>query len=302
MYSSAIIVHIGAKLGYITIRNEIKTLVTVDFFIKKIAILALLQSLTLNFGNRAFYHLSVSLIQMLKAFTPVMTMFLLFLTKQEQFNLYLIISIFLLSFGTAITSFGVSDRDHSLIGFLYCAGAQGTEAIKLVLKQKLLQGFKINSNKNNINNNVNAANEPLINNNSKNSYSQPIKQTTVKFSIFEGLYYYTPITFLFMCILAIPLELSNFINNYNENINIIYTNWYLFILAGILGFGTNVAAFLVTKVISALYLKALGAFRSVCLVGFAVVLFNEIVTRQQMFGYFITLTGFTLYNYVKMTK
>ena len=124
----------------------------------------------------------------------------------------------------------------------------------------------------------------------------------VKFTIFEGLYYYTPITFLFMCILALPLELGDFIENFAENEILILTNWYKFLLAGLLGFGCNVAAFLVTGSISALYLKALGTFRSVCLIVIAVILFEEIVTTQEMFGYGVTLVGFIYYNYIKFQQ
>lgn len=313
---------------------------------------------------------------MLKAFTPVVTMLLLFLTKQSKPTLNLIIAIFLLSIGTALTSLGVSQNDSSFIGFIYCAGAQTCEAIKLTLKQKLLQGFKvrhnnINNNKTNTNNN-NENNYNRIKNSSnhknrntststknqniiaraqisenshvnieKNSHqniniinyeqgSTDIecdnlqveekelaeinnpnvndphydhkKFSMVKFNIFEGLYYYTPITFVFMYILALPLEFGQFMQDYDSNMELIYSNWYLFATAGILGFGTNVAAFLVTKVISALYLKALGTFRNVCLVILAVILFDEIVTAQQVFGYAITLVGFGYYNYVKMKK
>ena len=68
---------------------------------------------TLTFGNHAYLHINVSLIQMLKAFTPVMVMLLLFITKQEMISLPLIGSICLLCIGTALTCNGISFNDNN---------------------------------------------------------------------------------------------------------------------------------------------------------------------------------------------
>ena len=297
--SSSIIVHLFHRLGYIQIREEIKKLVTIKFLITHIFIISFLQSLTMYFGNKAYIYLSVSLIQMLKAFTPVITMCLLFITKQSQATYPLIISISILSFGTAITSTGVSSKDANFTGFLLAAGAQFTEALKLTLQQKLLQGFKIKliGSRNNIDINDKSIN---ILRNINSSGDQIEYEKKIKFTIFEGLYYYAPMTFLSICIIVIPLELGDFIQNYNKNKQIISSYFWIFLLAGFLGFAVNVASFMVTKVTSGLYLKALNAFRNVCLVIACVIIFGDIVTIQQTLGYFVTLIGFAYYNYIKL--
>jgi len=102
-----------------------------------------------------------------------------------------------------------------------------------------------------------------------------------------------------MCIAAIPWEFPSFYANIDQNLLILYNYKSLFMLAGILGFITNFAAFLVTQSLSGLYLKALGIFRNICLVGIAVILFNEVITTQQFIGYALSLVGFTYYNYIK---
>merc|ERR1712228_12977 len=205
-------------------------------------------------------------------------------------------AILLLSFGTAITSTGVSKDDANSIGFLLAAGAQFTEALKLTLQQKLLQGFKIKAIGNR--NDVQKKKSVLITktlNNDEVEYEEKIK-----FSTFEGLYYYAPMTFLSICIIVIPLELNDFMDAYDDNMEIINKYSFVFLLAGLLGFFVNVASFMVTKVTSGLYLKALNAFRNVCLVIACVAIFGDVVTGQQIVGYAVTLVGFGYYNYIKL--
>lgn len=296
--SSSIIVHLFHRLGYIQIRNEIKKLVTIKFLISHIFIISFLQSLTMFFGNKAYIFLSVSLIQMLKAFTPVITMCFLFISGQSTPTYQLIIAILLLSFGTAITSTGVSSNDANITGFLLAAGAQFTEALKLTLQQKLLQGFKIKL----------IASQNSIDTNDKNinilrnigNGDQVEYEKKIKFTTFEGLYYYAPMTFISICIIVVPLEMTEFIANWEFNKAIISKYCYVFLLAGGLGFLVNVASFMVTKVTSGLYLKALNAFRNVCLVIACVIIFGDIVTTQQALGYVVTLIGFGYYNYIKL--
>eukprot|EP01084_Bolivina_argentea_P041959 77458_1 len=208
--SSSIIVHLFHYLGYISIRQEIKNMVTIKFLLTHIFTISFLQSLTMYFGNKAYIFLSVSLIQMLKAFTPVLTMCLLFMTGQAIPTYHLIGAILLLSFGTAITSTGVSKNDANTFGFLLAAGAQCTEALKLSLQQRLLQGFKVKF----IGNRTEIEclkNITII----KAIGTDEIEyEKQIKFSTFEGLYYYAPMTFISICIIVIPLELNDFIISY----------------------------------------------------------------------------------------
>ncbi|ETO10998.1 hypothetical protein RFI_26378 [Reticulomyxa filosa] len=146
MFFSGVIVHVLAYFNKIVIRNEIREVMTWKFFLyrirffffffklshprafkrnifffiqKKIVILGLFQALTLTFGNRVYVYLSVSLIQMLKSFTPVMVMTTLFLFGMDKPTWKMVLSIILLSAGTAVTCTGVSIADSSFIGFTY---------------------------------------------------------------------------------------------------------------------------------------------------------------------------------------
>jgi len=297
--SSSLIVHALHRLGYISIRSDIKKLVTWRFLLSRIFVISFLQSLTMYFGNKTYLFLSVSLIQMLKAFTPVLTMFLLFLSGQSSPTAPLVGAILLLSFGTAITSTGAHPDDANLSGFTLAAGAQLTEALKLTLQQKLLQGFRVK--RIGDRHSVDAMNDKSIRIIQRIGddveYSQKVKFTT-----FEGLYYYAPMTFVSICLIVGPLELGHFAENWKENTGILTTYWFVFVTAGLLGFAVNVAAFMVTKVTSGLYLKALNAFRNVCLVVACVLVFGDVVTGQQVLGYMITMIGFAYYNYIKLQR
>ncbi|ETO21914.1 hypothetical protein RFI_15291 [Reticulomyxa filosa] len=286
MLFSGIIVHGLVFFNRITIRKNVQQVMTWKFFVVRIGILALFQALTLNFGNRVYVHLSVSLIQMLKSFTPVMVMTMLFLFRLDIPTCQLVISIVLLSLGTAITSTGVSGADSSSIGFVYMFLAEFCEAMKLVLTQKLLQGV-----------NAPAATQS----HSAEKGASTNSKMDVKFTEFEGLYYYAPTATFWMCVLALPLEIPSLLEEWTtKNAAIVSQYWHLFILAGFLGFGVNISGWMVTGVISSLYLKALAVFRNSCLVLFNVVFLGEIVTAQQFAGYVITLIGFAYYNFLKM--
>eukprot|EP01084_Bolivina_argentea_P294386 506494_1 len=305
IFTSAIIVHTLVLLKYITIRTEIKDIISFKFLISRIGILALLQALTLNFGNLVYTHLSVSLIQMLKAFTPVITMLLTFMTKQATPNKQLIYSISLLSIGTLITSVNVSDTDASIIGFLIMFAAESSEALKLVLSQKLMQGITVETQNQQTENTTNDEEKEAFitgENNEINESNLKTNLVNVKFTVFESLYYYAPMTFLCQCCLSLPMELGEFREKYDKNINILVTHWMKFVICGCLGFGVNMASFLVTKITSGLYLKALGTFRNICLVGVSMLLFHEIVESKQCLGYVVSLAGFMYYNYIKLQE
>ena len=57
---------------------EARRTVTPRFFAVRIMPVGLFMALTLHFGNLVYLHLTVSFIQMLKAFTPIITMLFLF--------------------------------------------------------------------------------------------------------------------------------------------------------------------------------------------------------------------------------
>ena len=195
---------------------------------------------------------------MLRAFTPVITLILTFVTKQAKPNRELIFSILLLSIGTFITSVNVSKSDASTIGFIIMFTAEACEAAKLVLSQKLMQGITIQKSiEQNITKDDVEERQQFLNSNTNiisgenNDIDTDEKMETVtvnvKFTVFEGSYYYAPMTFLCQCCLSLPMEYNDFTANWDRNISLIANNWMKFVICGCLGFGVNMASWLVQR-------------------------------------------------------
>lgn len=121
---------------------EAKRVVTPYFYATRILPVGLCMALTLYFGNLVYLYLGVSLIQMLKAFTPIVTMLALFLARLEVPTTRLIISVCCIAFGTSLASLG--SLDATLVGVTIMLSSESFEAIRLVLTQLLLTGLKFN--------------------------------------------------------------------------------------------------------------------------------------------------------------
>lgn len=130
--------------SYITCHHlklvEAKRVVTTEFYITRILPVGLCMALTLHFGNLVYLHLTVSFIQILKSFTPVITMVALFVAQLESPTRRLIISVSIIAAGTALASLG--EVNFSAIGVLIMLASETFEAVRLVMTQLLLTGLK----------------------------------------------------------------------------------------------------------------------------------------------------------------
>jgi len=114
---------------------------TRDMFIRSILPIGLLFSGSLILSNTAYLYLSVSYIQMLKAFTPVAILLISWAFRIAEPNKKLGIIVFMISIGVALASHG--ELRFNIIGFLTQAAAVGFEASRLVMIQILLHGLKM---------------------------------------------------------------------------------------------------------------------------------------------------------------
>lgn len=133
----------SALASYITCHHlklvEAKRHITLKFYMTRIMPVGLCMALTLGFGNLVYMYLTVSFIQILKSFTPVMTMLALFLAKLETPTARLIVSVCLIAAGTALASVG--EVNFSTIGIMVMFASESFEAIRLVMTQQLLTGL-----------------------------------------------------------------------------------------------------------------------------------------------------------------
>ncbi|GAA6034026.1 hypothetical protein JCM8097_000655 [Rhodosporidiobolus ruineniae] len=112
-----------------------------DAFLRKIVPVGLLFSASLVLSNWVYLRLSVSFIQMIikSAFTPVSVLLVSasFGLKQLTGKIIMIVSV--ISFGVALASYG--EIEFEIVGFSVQLLAIVIESFRLVLVQRLLQGF-----------------------------------------------------------------------------------------------------------------------------------------------------------------
>jgi len=114
---------------------------TKDLFLKSILPIGVLFSGSLVLSNTAYLYLSVSFIQMLKAFTPVAILLISFAWRIQEPSKRLLVIVLMISGGVCLASYGELRFDPS--GFVVQALAVGFEASRLVMIQILLHGLKM---------------------------------------------------------------------------------------------------------------------------------------------------------------
>jgi len=114
---------------------------TKEMFVKSILPIGLLFSGSLILSNTAYLYLSVSYIQMLKAFNAVAVLLISFAFRIQEPNKKLAVIVVMISTGVALASQG--ERKFNLFGFTVQALAVLFEASRLVMIQVLLHGLKM---------------------------------------------------------------------------------------------------------------------------------------------------------------
>lgn len=88
----------------------------------------------------SYLFLTVAFVQMLKAFTPVMTLGGLVLFRLTKPSFRIVLSVLVICIGTAIA--GAGELNFSLVGMACMLLAQTCEALKLIFTQVVLQNLR----------------------------------------------------------------------------------------------------------------------------------------------------------------
>mmetsp|Transcript_4713 Transcript_4713/g.8050 ORF Transcript_4713/g.8050 Transcript_4713/m.8050 type:complete len:359 (+) Transcript_4713:256-1332(+) len=117
------------------------------------------------------------------------------------------------------------------------------------------------------------------------------------FSPLEGLYAMAPTTVAWLFLGIVVFE-SRILVEQNlfakmEELPLLY------LLAAALGFLVNVTTWAVIKTTSALTLKVVGTAKNAATVWFGALIFGNVVTPMQIWGYGLSLFGFAMYNVAK---
>jgi len=111
-----------------------------DFYLKNMVVVGAAFAASLSLGNAGYMYLSVSFIQMLKAFTPCVVVAALFLSGVERPSPPVAAAVAAMSAGTLLAALG--EANFEATGFLIMIGAEAAEATRLVLTQRLLCNLK----------------------------------------------------------------------------------------------------------------------------------------------------------------
>lgn len=216
----------------------------------------LFMALSLQLGNYAYLKLTVAFIQMLKALCPVMTLIAMAIARLLLPTMPLCGSVLLISFGVVMSSYG--EVNLSIIGLSAMLGSEAAEALRLVITQILLVGYKFH----------------------------PI----------EGLLYLAPACSFWLLVGCYVWELTSMVEE--GAFEIMADNPVLFMTAGVLGFGVNVLSLCVIRLGSGLTLKVLAIMQNTLLVVVSATFLQEVVTGLQFAGYAVTMVGFLWYQAV----
>lgn len=115
-------------------------IVTRKFWLRNILPIGACHAATLAFGNAQYLYMGVTLIQFLKAFTPMVVTLFLYVLLGKRVACKVWLALILACCGTAVTAVG--DMSIGAFGLVLAAGSSGTEAIRLVLTQYALQDCK----------------------------------------------------------------------------------------------------------------------------------------------------------------
>ncbi|KAI9136179.1 TPT-domain-containing protein [Paraphysoderma sedebokerense] len=109
---------------------------TWDKYTRTVVPIGIFFSGSLIFNNKAYLHLSVAFIQMLKAATPIVVLLFSFIAGLKEPNLRLFLNVLLVVVGVAIASYG--ELEFRMTGFIYQLIGLLFESARLVLVQKLM--------------------------------------------------------------------------------------------------------------------------------------------------------------------
>jgi hypothetical protein len=204
-------------------------------------------------SNSAYMYLSVVHIQMLKSFTVLVVYFFSCACGIDVLRMETSMRLCIISIGIIIGSYG--DESFNYIGFALQLAAIGCDAFRLVLSQVLLHS---NGDK--------------------------------KMSSVDMMYEVTPVSFVFLSLLFVVLELKHMLLlGINLPVSVLTFNC-------VLVFALNLTAYIVVEKTSALTINLVAVLKDIGILAFAPLLFKTTISLYQLFGYLTALAGVVIYN------
>jgi len=217
---------------------------------------------TMFCGNAAYLHLSVAFIQILKSFTPALTMCLCVIVGLERMQAPLVWSLLLIAVGTSSAVLVESATPtFQLIGILLFLGSSSTEAARVVGTDVLLSSSRFN----------------------------PV----------ETLVYVGAPTAAVLLMLSLVFEGEIFWGSAGA---LLVQHPVPFLYAFALSFLVNLSAYFAIQSTSSLTFKVAGCLKNLGVILYGMFFMLERVTLLQFVGYGASVAGFALYTHTQLQK
>lgn len=187
--------------------TKLKTHLTLQQWCVYVLPIGVCTALSLAFANIAYFYLALSFIQMVKAFAPVVTFVVLVSFKLDRFDVNVVLAITVIVAGCFTASYGQTEAKSAQLGLACMLICEVAEAFRSAGMQYLL--------------------------------------ATKSFSLFDGMYYFSPATLLFLCVLVYLFEWEQLKDP--EHLAAISENPFAFLAASCLGFFVNLASLAVIQ-------------------------------------------------------
>jgi hypothetical protein len=118
-----------------------------------------------------------------------------------------------------------------------------------------------------------------------------------KFSLFNGMYYFSPATLVFLISLSFIFERDEVFKPGNTETMREY--WYLLLVCATFGFAVNYVCLGVVKHAGSLMVKTMSQLKNVVVIAAAVIIYGDEVSKLEMIGYAVATAGFVAFNHAK---
>ncbi|KAK7970348.1 hypothetical protein PG996_001221 [Apiospora saccharicola] len=225
-------------------------------YLRAILPIGMLYTASLVFSNLSYLFLSVSFLQMLKAFAPAATLLISWGMGISSPQMTVFYNVLVIVFGVLISSFG--EAQFNWLGFMFALGGTLAESTRLLLIEVLLKREAGDG----------ARMDPLV-----------------------GLYYYAPVCAVLNGVVALLTEVPRFDWADLERVGLPALG-----LNSLIAFMLNVASVFLIGKTSALAMNLTGILKAILLVVASMLIWGAPVTLMQAFGYSIALVGMFYYS------
>jgi len=265
-------------------------------------------AVSLAFANLAYVYLDLSFIQMVKAFAPVVTFFTLVAFKLDAYDANVAMTLAVIVAGCFTASFQRMEAKDTRVGLACMFACEVAEAFRSAGMQYLLgaasaaPATKSSSNDSEIRSEdvgrvVGDAKDADDADARASKPSLQLRGGRVSFSLFEGMYYFSPATLIFLAFLTYVFEWDDVTDP--EHLAAARRNPAPFLAASCLGFFVNLASLAVIQHAGSMTLKIVSQLKNVVVICAAVVVYDDVVSALELAGYAVAICGFAMYQDAK---